>query len=301
MKIIRSRLILPINVEKYVEKAYTRNADAIVLDLEDSIPFAEKITARDFVKPSIEKVQGGSLIYIRVNSNDDLLLDDVKASIEKGVEGIVLPKVESEKTINEIDKWMSKIEREKGIEEGTTKISVLIETVEGYFNIDKILKSSSRIDTVTLGVEDFALDAGIESSVEGHEILVPKMDILFSAKNNNIMPLGIMGSMINYKDIEGFEKSAEKAHGYGFLGASCIHPGQVEILNKSFSPNEKDIVDAQGIIKAFETALKNQRASTEYNGKMIDYPLYDKAKKLLIQKDEINKLEKYKMKTRSSK
>jgi len=292
MKIIRSRLILPINVEKYVNKAHTRNADAIVLDLEDSIPTSEKVYSRTLIKESAEKAKsGGSLIYIRVNNNDDLILDEIESSVDKNIEGVIIPKVENAKMVKELDDWIGKIESKKGIEIGTTSISILIETVTGYFNIKEILSASPRIDTVTLGVEDFAFDAGIEASVDGAELLVPKMQILLTAKMFNIMPLGIMGSMIHYKDLGGFEESSKKASEYGFVGASCIHPTQVEVLNRSFSPSKESIIEAKGIIRAFESALENKRASTEYNGKMIDYPLYEKAKKILTRKSKIDELE----------
>lgn len=297
----RSRLILPINIKKYVDNAYKRNADAVVLDLEDSIPENEKHNARQLVSEAIPIVgRGGSDVFVRINHFNEHTESDIKASVWHGLTGIVLPKVEDAAQVQEIDQKITSLEQKRGIPENTIKISILIETVKGYYSLREIVTSSHRIDSVTLGVEDFALDAGIESSVSGQELLVPKMETVFAARIAGILPMGLMGSMINYKDLKGLEQSARHAYKCGYLGASCIHPSQVEILNKSFSPTAEEVEFSKRVINVFNEALTKGRASTSLDGKMIDYPLFYKAKRVLDRYSKIEALEEKKRIARES-
>jgi len=298
----RSRLIMPANVPKFTEKAYLRNADAVVLDLEDSVPQTEKIPTRALIKELIPVVgKGGSDVLIRVNNVSELLQGDIESAVWPGVEGIIVPKVEGAEEIHAIEQVVAGLERQRGIPAGTIKLSVLIESCLGYVNMKEIAQASGRIDSLTIGNEDFLRDAGIvETADTFHGLLVPRLQLVFAARAYNKMPLGLIGSLANYGDANAFERSAELAYQHGYLGASCINPANVEMLNRAFSPKTEQVDRAQLLIAAFEAAVAQGRASTTFEGKMIDYVHYDRALTLVRRAAVIEAFEEKKKQAREA-
>ena len=286
----RSRLIMPANAPKFVEKAWQRNADAVVLDLEDSLPQTEKATTRELIKSQVQLVgTGGSDVLVRVNHDERWLQDDLDAAVWPGVVGIVFPKVESAADIMKIERRIAELENERDVPAGQIKISVLIESCKGLLRMEEIAGSSERIDSLTLGNEDFLRDAGIQDCADTFQAMVQaRMQLLFAARAFEKIPMGLIGSLANYNAADAFAKSAELAYKHGFLGASCIHPGNVETLNQAFSPKHEETEQAQSIIEAFEAAIAQGRASTTHAGKMIDYVHYERAK-ILLERDAVIK------------
>ena len=298
----RSRLIMPANSAKFVEKAWQRNADAIVLDLEDSVPITEKAATRQRIKEQVALAgKGGSDVLVRVNNDSRWLRDDVEAAVWPEVVGIVLPKVESGVELRQVEQQIARLESERGIPTGQIKISVLIESCLGFLRMDEIAGSSERIDSLTLGNEDFLRDAGIQDCADTFQALLqPRMQLLFTARAHGKTPMGLIGSLAHYNDADAFAKSAELAYKHGFLGASCIHPGNVEILNRAFSPTPAETETAGRIIEAFEAAVAQGRASTTFEGKMIDYVHYERAQKLFQRAAAIQAFELKKRQARQS-
>jgi citrate lyase subunit beta/citryl-CoA lyase len=289
----RSRLIMPASVRKFVEKAYTRNADAIVLDLEDSVPQAEKLAARALVKDLIPLAgKGGSDVFVRVNNTADLLAGDIEAAVWPGVTGLVIPKAETAAEVRAIEEQVARLEQAKGIAAGQIALSLLIESCKGYLNMEEIAGSSERVDTLTLGNEDFLWEAGIkETPATQTALLVPRIQLVLTARAYGKAPLGLIGSLANYSETDAFFASAVLAYQHGFTGASCIHPDNVEILNRAFSPAAAELEHAAQVIAAFETALAAGRASTKLAGKMIDYVHYEKAKQIIERQQKIDAFE----------
>ena len=289
----RSRLIMPANVRKFVEKAYIRNADAIVLDLEDSVPQAEKPAARKMIKDLIPIAgRGGSDVFVRVNHTADLLTDDIEAAVWPGVAGLVIPKTETAAEVQAIEEQIARLEQARGIAVGQIKLSLLIESCQGYLNLREIAAASERVDTLTLGNEDFLWEAGIkETPATQPALLVPRMQLVLTARAYGKAPLGLIGSLANYSDAAAFFASAVLAYQHGFTGASCIHPDNVEALNRAFSPAAAELENAAQVITAFEAALAAGRASTKLAGKMIDYVHYEKAKQVIERQQKIDAFE----------
>jgi len=298
----RSRLIVPANSPKFLAKAYARNADAIVLDLEDSVPQAEKVPTRQTIRASIPLVgKGGSDVMVRVNHTSELLRGDVEAAIWPGVSGIVFPKVESAAEIQAIEKLIAELEQQRNIPASTIKISVLIESGTGYLNMNEIAKASERIDSLTIGNEDFLSDLGIVANEQTyHALLVPRIQLVITARANQKIPMGLIGSLANYSDADAFAQSAVLAYQHGYLGASCINPRNVDTLNQCFSPSDAEIERAQRLIAAFDAALASGKGATTFEGKMIDYVHYEKAKKILTRQELINKFELKKQQAREA-
>jgi citrate lyase subunit beta/citryl-CoA lyase len=298
----RSRLIMPANERKYVEKAHMRNADAVVLDLEDSVPVSEKVATRAVLKEAIPLAgRGGSDVLVRVNHTDELLKGDVEASVWPGLDGIFLPKVETGEQVRTLDRLLTDLEQKRSIPRGHVKISVIAETLKGYLNVEEIARSCERIDSLSLGTEDFATNTGMElSEATYHGWLIPRMQIVFVARAYNQLPLGLVGSMAAFDDTIGFEKLAVLSYKHGFLGSSCIHPGNVEILNRCFTPAHEAIEYSRKLIEAFEKSLAAGRASAALEGRMIDYPHYEKAKQILARSAKIEALEQKKKAARKA-
>lgn len=298
----RSRLIMPANEKKFVEKAHLRDADAVALDLEDSVPVSEKVASRAVLKDAIPQVgRGGSDVLVRVNNTEELLRGDVEAAVWPGLSGIFFPKVETGRQVSDLDRLLTELEQRRGIPHGQVKISVIVETLKGYLNAREIASAGERIDSLSLGTEDFATNTGMElSEATYHAWLVPRMEIVFVARAYNKLPLNLVGSMAGFSDTAAFEKLAVLSYKHGFLGSSCIHPGNVEILNRCFSPTPEEIEYAQKVIETFERSVAAGRASTALEGRMIDYAHYEKAKNVLGRSAKIAALEEKKRMARKA-
>ena len=243
----------------------------------------------------------GSDVLVRVNNTDELLRGDVEAAVWPGLNGIFFPKVETGQQVRDLDRLLTELEQKRGIPPGQVKISVIAETLTGYLNVREITSASERIDSLSLGTEDFATNTGMElSEATYHGWLIPRMEIVFVARAYNKLPLNLVGSMAAFSDNVAFEKLAVLSYKHGFLGSSCIHPGNVEILNRCFSPTPEEIEYAQKVIDTFERSVAAGRASAALEGKMIDYAHYEKAKRVQNRSAKIAALEEKKRMARKA-
>ena len=274
----RSSLILPINVPRFVERAHLRDADAIVLDLEDSVPPAEKASARKLIPEAIRQVaRGGGEVAVRVNNEPALLADDIDAAVQPGLDSISFPKAESADQIRQIVARIEGLERQRGIAPGHVRLSLAIETPRGLLAAREIAGSSDRIATMSVGVEDYCLELGVEPSADGMELLYAVSTVVTICKATGITPTGLLGSIAGFRDIATFEGAAERARQLGCLGAGCIHPDQVVVLNRVFSPDPAKVANAERVVVAFEEGVRRGTASVNVDGKMVDVPVYKRA------------------------
>lgn len=296
IKIRRSTLILPVNIPRFVEKAYLRGADAIMLDLEDAVPPAEKEGARKLIKDSIPLAgRGGAEVFVRVNKDPGLLPEDVEASVHPGLNGIVLPKGESAEEVRQLAAQMKMLEQARGIEPGHVKIAVLIESPRGLLRAQEIASASHRVESMSVGPEDYCLQLGVEPSAEGMEIFYAVSTVVTICKAAGIRPMGLLGSVGGFGDLEGFERAASRARQLGCEGASCIHPAQVEVLNRVFSPDTAKVEYARRAVEALEEGLKQGTASVNLDGKMVDIPVYNRARLILERAEAIAEVERRKI------
>lgn len=290
--VVRSVLILPVNNSRFVENAYKRGADAIMLDLEDSVPGEEKESARKVVKQAIPMAaRGGGQVQVRVNSEPEQLAADIDASVYPGLECIVLPKVESSAQVKQVTDQLSNLERNRGLEPEKVKLSLVIESPRGLLGLQQIALASSRTESMSVGPEDYCLELGVEPSSDGIEILYPLSMVITISKAFGLRPFGLLGSIAGFKDLEGFTKAAERACQLGCEGGVCIHPAQVPILNRVYSPNSDQVDRARRIIKAFEKGLDKGTASVDLDGRMIDLTVYRRASMVFDRSCAIKELE----------
>ena len=277
-RVRRSILILPVNIPRFVEKAYARGADVITLDLEDAVPAAEKASARGFVKDALElAARGGAEVLVRVNNIAAHLDADVDAAVYPGLDGLMLPKAESAEQIRRLDARLEQLERARGMAPGQVKLNLLVETPRGLLNLEQIASSCKRVVTMSVGQEDYCLELGVEPSAEGFELQYPVARLVTVCKAYGLQATGILGTIAEFRDLAAFERAATRARQLGTEGAGCIHPDQVTVLNRVFSPAPEKVEYARRVLEAFEEGLKRGTASVSLDGKMVDVPVYRRA------------------------
>jgi citrate lyase subunit beta/citryl-CoA lyase len=282
----RSMLFVPVNVDRFVNSAARRGADAYILDLEDSIPGAEKSEARERIGTAAATVgSAGADVVVRINRPWRLAIRDIEASVDPNICALAVPKVANAGHLCAIAEILSELEAERGLQPGHTRLIAMVETADAYFQVRDIAGANPRVVAMTLGQEDFALSTGMEPEPE--TLFQPCLQVVFAARAAGILPLGFVGSIAEYQDEEKFRQIARHAHRIGFTGAFCIHPLQAQVLNKEFSPTADEVVAAQGMISAYEEALSKGRGSIQYKGKMLDEPIVERARQTLLRNQRI--------------
>jgi citrate lyase subunit beta/citryl-CoA lyase len=282
----RSLMYVPVNVDKYVDKAHTRGADVIQLDLEDSVPPAEKANARKLVEAAAAKVRrGGADVVVRINQPLSLAVRDLEHSICPDVDGIACTKIDSASHVRLLDELVTELEQKRGMQAGHTKFITMIETADAFFRIREIVSASARTVACNIGGEDFALDCNMQPS--GEALFYPKQHMIIAANAAGIMPLGFVDSVAGFGDWDKFRKMVRRSRDFGFMGAGCIHPGQVTIVNEEYTPCAEEVEYARKVIELNEEAVKSGRGSFSFDGKMIDIPIIVRAEKLLRRYDAI--------------
>jgi citrate lyase subunit beta/citryl-CoA lyase len=289
----RSALYVPANVPRFIDGAHKRGADAIIVDLEDSVPVAERPAARRDLMATAENVaRSGADGIVRINRPWRQTMLDLEAAISPRVKALAVTKVDSADHIKLIAEVVSELEAERGMVVGATQFTAMIETPDAWFKMADIAKADRRIVALTLGGEDFALAMGMLPTAEA--LFMPKQQLAIAARAAGILPLGFIGTVADYKDLDAFRETVRRSRRLGFRGASVIHPAQVPILNEEFSPSADEVASAQKIVAAYDEAVTAGRGSISVDGKMIDVPVVLRAQELLgihaaIQKREARK------------
>jgi len=276
----RSLLYVPVNVPRYVEKAHERGADGIILDLEDSVPPAEKAAARDMVQDAAEQVaRNGADVLVRINQPIDLAVRDIEACVSPRVRALQLPKVEGPDHVRLLADLVDRLEAQRGMTPGHTLFAAMIESASAFLKIHEIARAHPRVVAIMIGGEDLSLDLGMVPAPD--TLLYPKQQTVIAARAAGIVPLGLMGTVADYQDLDAVRRNAMLSARFGLEGASCIHPAVVPVLNEAFSPTREAVASAQRIVDAYETATAQGRGSIEVDGKMIDVPVVVRAQRLL--------------------
>ena len=289
----RSALYVPANVPRFIEGAHRRGADAIIVDLEDSVPIAERPAARrDLIATAENVARGGADVIVRINRPWRQAMLDLEAAISPRVTALAVTKVDSADHIRLVSEVVGELEAERGMTVGSTKFTAMIETADAWFHMPEIAKADSRIVALTLGGEDFALSVGMLPTAEG--LFMPKQQLAIAARAAGILPLGFIGTVADYKDLDAFRETIRRSRRLGFRGASVIHPAQVPILNEEFAPSADEVASARKIVAAYEEAVAAGRGSISVDGKMVDVPVVLRAQEVLAIHDAIRERERRK-------
>jgi citrate lyase subunit beta/citryl-CoA lyase len=276
----RSMLFVPATVPKFVARAAERDADALILDLEDSVPVAEKQRGRDGLQEAAATVgRNGADVVVRINRPWRMALRDIEAAVSPLVQALMLTKVESADHVRMIAETVDELEAERGMEPGATKLVALIETAGAFFRMAEIARAHPRLVGLTVGAEDFALAVGMLPEAEG--LFYPKQQMIIAARAAGILPLGFIGTVADFRDLEAYRATIRRARRLGFAGASCIHPSQVAILNEEFRPSAEEVAQAERAVAAYDKATAAGIGAIALDGKMVDVPVVQRAKQVL--------------------
>lgn len=264
-----------------ISQAHFYGSDCIIYDLEDSVLITEKDAARFLIFNTLKKKRPEKIeIIVRVNAMDTPFGEqDLEAIVRAKPDVIRFPKIETPEDVKIADDYISKVEAEAGIEVGSTRIIAGMETHTGVLNAREIAVSSQRIVAISIGGEDFTASMKTTRSVEGLEMFYARNAILLAARAAGVQAIDTIFSDINNE--EGLVEDTKLIKRLGFDGKYLIHPRQVEPVNNVFTPNEKEIQNAVRILNALKEANKRNLGVVALDGKMIDAPVVERAKRVI--------------------
>jgi citrate lyase subunit beta/citryl-CoA lyase len=278
----RSLIFVPGNSTRFVEKARTLAADIVCLDLEDSVPANEKDAARGTIAGALARRQEYQRpVYVRTNSPESgLVPSDLKAVVQKGVDGLVIPKVNDADEVEQIRDLVAALEKERGIEK--TALMPSIETARGVVNAHSIAGADDRINALVFGVFDFLHDMRMdydESSDAGYAYARAKIPV--DARGAGVHAIDAIWQKVD--DLDGLARDAAAAKRLGYSGKSIIHPGQIEPVHKAFIPSKSEVEWARKVVAALGEAMEkgSGKGAVRLEGRMIDAVHYKQAKAIL--------------------
>ena len=278
----RSLLFVPGGEPRKLEKARDASADTLVLDLEDSVPPAEKNRARELIAASLRRRDFTSTeIAVRVNPPGTPYFDeDLHAAVASGVDAIMLPKAEGADALRGVAERLGALERECGFPDGRVRLLALVETAAGIATAALLPGASTRVDALCFGHVDFARDMGVAATDPGQGIVLhARCALAIAARAGGIAPIDTV--FVDVRDDAGFRRDAELGRSLGFDGKLCIHPGQVPLANEVHTPTQAQIDYAQRVLAAFEQARAEGKGVLTVDGEMVDAPVVMQQERIL--------------------
>jgi len=283
MAVMRSVFYVPGNREDLIAKIPNIPADVITLDLEDSVPPAEKQRARELVRKNLKfAASSGADVFVRVNNwETGMTNDDCEAVVDEGLAAICLAKCGGPDHVKRLDWKLREMEQRRGLEKGSTGIQLLIETAKGVMNVYASATASERVNSLIFGAVDFTTDMRVTlNQPMGEEQKWARANIAVAARAADV--LAIDCPYVGFKDNEGFEADCRYGRQLGFEGRMLIHPSQIEPSHRIYSPEPDRVEWAREVVKIFEEeGLAKGSAAVSYKGKMVDTPVYLGAMKIL--------------------
>ena len=285
--LMRSLMFVPAHNPKLLDSATRRDADVLLLDIEDSVPLCDKQKARDNIKEFVKREDlKGKLIFPRVNDREsgELLKDLYQLTIE-GITGFMYPKSEKEEDIYFVGKLLETIECEKGFPIGTFKIIPLIETAGAIMNIQSICTACSRVVAVTFGCEDYVTSLQGKHDSEGQSIFFARNMIVNAARATGVIPIDTVH--IKVHDLEDLEKNLKVAKNLGFEGMLILNPKELPLCHQYFSPSEEEVAWASEMVQLAEEAVKEGKGVAVKDNKFIGPPMVKMAKNIMAKYNKI--------------
>jgi len=284
MALLRSYLFAPGNDEKLLARVWDAGADAVVLDLEDAVPEAEKAAARRRVATALaaRALTARSRALVRINPLEGPhWRADLEAVSLPGLFAVRVAKAESPEAVRSLDATLTRLERERGLAEGAVEIALTIESARGLRAAEAMAAASPRVRNLCFGATDFAADLGIEPGDDEAETLHARSELVLASRAVGIDP-PIASVHRRVEDDDGLRRTTEAARRLGFLGRSCIHPRQLAIVQAAFTPGPEELARARGLLEAYEKARAGGSAAVlAAGGEFVDPAVVRRAQKLL--------------------
>jgi citrate lyase subunit beta / citryl-CoA lyase len=276
---MRSFLYVPASSPRFLAKAHERGADAIILDLEDSVVPEEKERARAGLSEAIPAVsRGGAAVFVRINSSGGLAEGDAEAACRAGAFGLFVPKVSQPGELVKLATQLDQVENLIGRREKTALVP-MVEDPGAVLDARAIATATPRVLGLVAGAEDLATSMGAEPAPE--VVRLPILMVHLAAKAAGVLSFGLLRSVADYRDLDGIARDAREARRFGFDGATCIHPQVVPILNEAFSSTAEEISRAARLVAAYDASVAVGAGACVFEGKMIDAPVITRARALL--------------------
>lgn len=287
MYLIRSLMFVPAHNQKLLDSSLRRDADVLLLDIEDSVPPVDKQTARNNILEFVNRPEAqGKVIFPRVNDREsgELLKDLYQLTVE-GIAGFMYPKSTKEEDVYFVGKLLETIEYEKGIPVGTFKLIPLIETAGAIVNIKEICTACTRVVAVAFGCEDYVTDLGGKHDPEGQSIFYARNAIVNAARFAGVAPIDTVH--IKVHDLEDLERNLILSKNLGFEGMLVLNPKELPLVNQYFSPSEEEIAWAEEMVKLTAEAKAEGKGVAVKDNKFIGPPMLKMAEKILAKQKKI--------------
>ncbi len=279
--VLGSLLFVPGDQTDKIDKAWRMGPDCVILDLEDGVAQSQKGVARQNLQRILAQTRPPApAVLVRINPGSSQLREDIEAAAHPGVLGIVLPKCDSRKEVVKVARALGEVERRKGMPDRALKLFLLIESAGGLMELPSITGGSARVAGLIFGAEDWCLDMGIARTGCGEELAIARWNIAICAHARGLIAIDTVYT--DFEDEEGLRRDAETAKRMGFSGKLAIHPKQIEVIHSIFAPGEKELAEAELLVAAFDRALAQGKGAIAVNGKMVDRPIAERARLLLL-------------------
>ena len=284
MDLKRSWMFVPGHRQKMIDKALGLGSDAIMLDIEDGVAPGEKDTARKLIAAALgrERLRRSPARFVRINAiGHERMAADLEAVLRPGLDGLVLPKVETPEEVLKVAAILKEREPAVKVERGSVKFLVAIESPKGLLNAPAIAASTDRVIGLMFGAEDYGRELGLPTSREGEarDLIYARSAMVVAAASAHVQ--AVDGVWVDLQDGDGLLGFARQSRRLGFSGMSLIHPSQIDPINGVFSPTPEEIDYSQRVVQAYEEAVARGDGSIAFGGQLIDRPIVERARRTL--------------------
>lgn len=287
MELLRSLVFVPGNRPNMLERALSFPADIVMVDLEDSVPPAEKTAAAALAAQWVPTLAAaGRRVMVRVNSLDTgLTASELDAVVSPELAGISIGKGNSAWDLQQVDRLLAPLETRISLPPGSLRVIPWIETAKAIVNVHKMAGASARIAAIAFGAEDYTNDMGITRTDFGDECYYARAAVAIAARAAGVAALD--GPFVRFRDPDGLRQDAAAARQLGYTGKFAIHPAQIDLINATFTPHPDDIAYARRVVAEWQAAEAAGRGSLSIDGRMVDVPVVKRAQNLLAQVAQI--------------
>lgn len=284
--LLRSVLFMPGDSLRKIQKAAQLEVDALVMDLEDGVAFNQKVQARQTVTQALQTIDFGNRSrFVRINPVDsDFGWDDLHATLPGRPDGYVLPKVRNASAITQVSEWLDQAERANGWPANSVHLLAVIESALAVMKLDDIAQASPRLSALLFGAEDLASDIGAIRSKLGDEVAYARSAVVIAAAAYGLAAIDMVCFDLN--DQSGFKAECRVGRSFGYAGKMVIHPNQVAISNRVFSPSPAEIAHAERIVAAYQSQQDAGVGAFTLDGRMVDLPVV-RAAELMLEKAKL--------------
>ena len=275
----RSLLFVPVLEERFIAKAANSGADAVVLDLEASIADARKADARAALPEAAARLASEIDVTVRINPLWLEAIRDLEACMCEGISAIHLARCNGPEEVIAVDRLITELERDRGLNGPTPSLIAMLESPGAVENAQAIAQASPRMAGLTLGVEDYATEMGMAAN--DTLLRTAAFQVIQTAKAARLEPILVPTSMADFRNLKALEDAAQFARNLGATGGYAVHPAQIEVLNRVFTPTETERDWARRVLATSESAKKEGKGVFLLDGQMIDLPLITRAQQIL--------------------